>query len=80
VIGIKDPVIDSLIDTLIRVESREQQLAACRALDRVLLWGDYVIPQWYISVHRVAYRDRFGMPPVVPSYGDYGFYHWWIKP
>lgn len=79
-IGIQDPVVDSLIDSLIRVDSREKQLAACRALDRVLLWGDYVIPQWYISVHRVAYRDRFGMPPSVPSYGDYGFYHWWIKP
>ena len=80
VIGIKDPVVDSLIESLIRVDSRDKQLAACRALDRVLLWGDYVIPQWYISVHRVAYRDRFGMPPVTPSYGDYGFYNWWIKP
>lgn len=80
VIGIKDPAVDSLIESLIRVDTREKQLAACRALDRVLLWGDYVIPQWYISVHRVAYRDRFGLPPVTPSYGDYGFYNWWITP
>lgn len=80
VMGIKDPVVDALIEKLINADSREAQLSACRALDRVLLNGYYVIPQWYISVFRVAYWDKFGLPPSSPLYNDFGFFNWWIKP
>lgn len=80
VIGIKDPVVDSLIEKLINANSRPEQLNACRALDRVLLHGHYVIPQWYIAVYRVAYWNKFEMPPTSPIYNDFGFYNWWIKP
>lgn len=80
VIGIKDPVVDALIEKLINANSRPEQLNACRALDRVLLHGHYVIPQWYIAVYRVAYWNKFEMPAISPIYNDFGFYNWWIKP
>lgn len=80
VIGVKDPVVDALIEKLINADSRAAQLSACRAIDRVLLNSHYVIPQWYISVFRVAYWDKFGVPVASPSYNDFGFFNWWIKP
>lgn len=80
IMGVNDPVVDSLIENLINANTRPEQITACRALDRVLLSGYYVIPQWYISVYRLAYWDKFGMPDISPSYNDYGFYNWWIKP
>ena len=79
-IGIKDPVVDHLIENIINAGSRDDLIAACRALDRVLLWSHYVIPQWHINKHRVAYWNKFGKPDTAPKYGDVGFYTWWIKP
>ncbi len=75
-IGIKDPVVDHLIDEVIGAESREDLIIACRALDRVLLWGHYVVPQWHISSYRVAYRDFFRQPQIAPKY-SLGFDTWW---
>jgi microcin C transport system substrate-binding protein len=54
-------------------------VTATRALDRVLLWHDYVIPNWYINKDRMAWWDRFGIPKVVPKYGV-DFTSWWIDP
>ena len=78
-IGVKDPVVDVLIEKIISAQTREQLVAACRALDRVLLWNHYVVPQWYINKHRIAYWDRFSQPEIAPIYGDVGFFNWWIK-
>ena len=78
-IGIKDPVVDQLIDEIINASSREDLIAACRALDRVLLWSHYVIPQWHIDTYRVAYKNKFSRPSTTPKY-DLGFFSWWIKP
>ena len=50
-IGVKDPIVDALVDKIITADSREALIAACRALDRVLLWGHYVIPQWHNRRH-----------------------------
>ena len=60
--GIKDPVVDKLIDLVIAAPDRQGLVARTRALDRVLLWGHYVIPHWHINIFRVAYWDKFGRP------------------
>ena len=78
-IGIKDPIIDNLIEHIITAQTREDLVAACRALDRVLLWSHYVIPQWHIDKHRIAYWDKFERPAIPPLYGDVGFFTWWAK-
>ena len=78
--GIKDPVVDALIDTIIQAPDRESLITATRALDRVLLWGWYVIPQWHDDVRRVAYWNRFSHPAVAPKYGLAFTDTWWVDP
>jgi len=68
-IGIKSPAIDTLIDKLIASTSREALVTAVHALDRVLLWGNYMVPMFHLSADRVAYWDKFGMPDVIPDEG-----------
>jgi len=60
--GVRDPVVDELIALMLRSESREQLNQRTRALDRVLLWGHYVVPHWHIRADRVLYWDKFGVP------------------
>ncbi|MEX2297930.1 MAG: extracellular solute-binding protein [Dongiaceae bacterium] len=79
-IGIKDPVIDELIELVIAAPSRESLIARTRALDRVLLWGQYVIPHWHIQVDRVVYWNKFGHPETPPKYGLAMINTWWIDP
>ena len=68
-IGVRDPVVDGLLDRAITARTRPELVAALRALDRVLRHGHYSIPHWYGSVHRVAYRaGKFARPAVVPRY------------
>ncbi len=78
-IGVKDPVVDVLIEKIIHAGSREALITACRALDRVLLWNYYVIPQWHINKHRIAYKNIFGHPETAPKY-QHTIFNWWIKP
>ncbi|MEN8667840.1 MAG: hypothetical protein CSH49_10030 [Alcanivorax sp.] len=78
-IGVKDPVVDVLIEEIISAQTRDDLVAACRALDRVLLWSHYVVPQWHINKHRLAYWNKFEQPAIAPIYGDVGFYTWWAK-
>ncbi len=75
--GIQDPVIDALVEEVISAPDRETLVAATRALDRALLWGHYVIPQWHIAAYRIAYWDKFGRPEIAPKY-SLGFITWWI--
>jgi len=77
VIGIKNPVVDKLIPLLVSAPSREDLIAATRALDRVLLWNYYVIPNWYIDYYRVACWDKFGKPEISPEYGLAIVDTWW---
>lgn len=77
-IGVKDPVVDHLIEDIINAKSREGLITACRALDRVLLWSHYVIPQWHIDSYRVAYKTKFQRPQQTPKY-DFGLFTWWVK-
>lgn len=66
-IGIKDPAVDKLIDRIIFAKDREELVAACRALDRVLLWNHYVVPQFFAPNERIAYWNRFSHPNPLPS-------------
>ena len=78
-IGIKDAVIDELVELLIAAPDRESLIARTRALDRVLLWNHFVVPQWHIRIERIAYWDKFDRPDVQPPYGvDYN--SWWLDP
>lgn len=77
-VGIRDPAVDALIAALVAAPDRESLVAACRALDRVLLWNHYVIPQWHLGVDRVAWWDKFGHPDVVPAQGIQPM-SWWAR-
>lgn len=76
-VGIRNPVVDALIEKLIAAPDRARLVAATRALDRVLLWNHYVIPQWHIRFDRIAYWDKFGKPEKSPKYGN-DLMSWWV--
>lgn len=80
--GIMDPVVDALVEKIADAPDRESLETAARALDRVLLWNHYVIPQWFNAAHNVAYWDKFARPAVTPKYDNsFGFLDtWWIDP
>jgi microcin C transport system substrate-binding protein len=81
IIGIKNPAIDKLIERVIYTKDRDDLVAATRALDRVLLWNHYVVPQWNYPKVRTARWDRFGRPSELPKYGLSGFPAlWWFDP
>ncbi|RMH86062.1 ABC transporter substrate-binding protein [Pseudomonas sp. AOB-7] len=76
--GVAHPVVDAMIDKLLSAQTRDEQIAATRALDRVLLWQHYSIPNWYINYHRLAYRNRFAFVTTPPY--TLGLRTWWLKP
>jgi microcin C transport system substrate-binding protein len=78
-VGIKNPGIDALIDLVIFAKNRADLVAATKALDRVLLWNHYVVPQWTYGKARAARWDRFGRPDPLPKYGVSAFptVWWW---
>jgi microcin C transport system substrate-binding protein len=78
-IGIKNPAVDALIDRVIFAKSRAELVAATKALDRVLLWNFYVVPQWTYGKQRTARWDRFGHPDTMPKYAASAFptVWWW---
>jgi microcin C transport system substrate-binding protein len=78
-VGIKNPVIDTLIERVIFTKDRDDLVAATHALDRVLLWNHYVVPQWTYGKVRTARWDRFDRPDEMPKYGASAFptVWWW---
>jgi len=78
-IGIKNPAVDALIERVIYAKNRAELVAATKALDRVLLWDFYVVPQWTYGKIRTARWNRFGRPDPLPKYGFSGFptVWWW---
>ncbi|RAR57383.1 microcin C transport system substrate-binding protein [Onishia taeanensis] len=78
-IGLENPAIDSLVETLIRADSREELNTAARALDRVLRHGFYVVPQWYLDKTRIALWDMFDYPQPFPEY-NLDLSAWWVDP
>jgi microcin C transport system substrate-binding protein len=75
--GVSDPVIDELVELLINAPDRVSLVARARALDRVLLFGYYVIPQWHLRMQRVLYWDKFSRPEVTPRNGT-SIDYWWF--
>lgn len=75
--GVKHPAVDFLIGEIIEANDRESLVAASKALDRVLLWQHYMIPNWHISNHRIAYRSFIKRPTNQAKY-DLAFDTWWI--
>ena len=78
-IGIKDPVIDELVKQIVSANTREDLVAYSSALDRVLQWGYYMVPNWYMPAWRLAYWDKFGKPEVLPDYNLNISDVWWTK-
>jgi microcin C transport system substrate-binding protein len=78
-LGIKSPVVDELIEELIRSPDRASLIAHTHALDRVLQYGYYVIPNFHTNAFWVAYWDKFRRPEVSPKYG-LGIDTWWVDP
>ena len=75
--GVASPVVDHLLEALLAAHTRDEQLAAGRALDRVLLWQHIMIPNWYLDYHRLAYRNRFAFVTTPPY--TLGLSAWWMK-
>ncbi len=75
--GIKDPLLEILVDKLIRSQSRAELQTAARALDRVLRHGWYLVPHFHLGTHRVAYSHRLGYPERLPTY--YAAQPWMVK-
>ena len=77
--GIKDPIIDDLIERIIKAPSRDELVALTRAMDRVLLSGHYLIPHWHVDYWRAAYWKKLGRPEnlsdLTPSITD----TWWVN-
>jgi microcin C transport system substrate-binding protein len=77
-IGIKNPAVDAMIEQIIFAKNRADLEAATHALDRILLWNFYVVPQWTYGKVRTARWDRFGRPEPMPKYGAAAFpLVWW---
>jgi len=77
-IGIKNPAVDLMIDKIVLAKTIEELTAATRALDRILLWNHYVVPQWTYGKIRTARWNRFSRPKEMPKYGLAGFPSlWW---
>lgn len=78
-VGIANPAIDKLIDRVIFATDRDDLVAATKALDRVLLWHHFVVPQWTYGKVRTARWDRLGRPDPMPKYGMAAFPDiWWF--
>jgi microcin C transport system substrate-binding protein len=78
-VGIADPAIDKLIERVIFTKDRDDLVAATKALDRVLLWHHFVVPQWTYGKVRTARWDRFSHPETMPKYGMSAFPDiWWF--
>lgn len=81
-IGLADPVIDDLIEKVIYAPNRAQLVTAVHALDRVLLHGEYLVPNWFTPIHRISYWQKFAYPQTLPLYysaEDWMIRTWWFK-
>ncbi|SBW12341.1 conserved exported hypothetical protein [uncultured Alphaproteobacteria bacterium] len=75
--GVRSPAVDAMIRHIVLAKDRDDLIAATRALDRILLWSHYVIPQWFLPYDRLAYWNRFGKPEILTLHGA-DTSAWWI--
>src|SRR5262249_53874324 len=78
-IGIKDPAIDQLVELVIAAPDRKSLVERTHALDRVLQWNEFVVPQWHTPVDRIASWDKFSRPAITPDQGVQ-LDTWWVDP
>lgn len=81
--GITLPAVDAMVQEMLTAESREDYVAAVKAMDRMLMAGRYVIPIWYSPISRLAHNKEMKRPDVTPAYGDWPGYLpdlWWVEP
>ncbi|MBX2869605.1 MAG: extracellular solute-binding protein [Acidiferrobacterales bacterium] len=78
--GIKNPVVDALIEQIVVAEDIETLQMTTRALDRVLLWNHYAVPSYFNDESWIAYWNRFGRPEKLPVYAIGFPGTWWIDP
>jgi microcin C transport system substrate-binding protein len=76
--GIQNKAVDQLVELVINANSREELVTRCKALDRALLWGHYVIPHWYSGEFHVAYAAKLKHPERLAPYG-LDLFAWWIE-
>ncbi|HJS02962.1 MAG TPA: extracellular solute-binding protein [Variovorax sp.] len=81
--GVSSPAVDALVADIVRAESKAELLPACRALDRVIMHSHYLIPQWTLTVHRIAYNAwRLAHKAPMPPYAggeDWVMTTWWAR-
>lgn len=77
--GISHPAIDGLLEHVTKAKTSQELTRTMKALDRVLLWHHYIVPNWHLDYHRLAYWKRFGRPANQPSY-KLGVENWWHLP
>jgi microcin C transport system substrate-binding protein len=79
---VRDPAVDALIEHIVQADTREDLVTASRALDRALRSGWYFTPHFHSKTHRVSYRNKFGIPAVLPKYytaESWALRMWWSK-
>jgi len=82
-IGLKSPAVDAILKALTQAQTLQELLDATHALDRALMHGYYVVPQWYSATHRIAFRNTLAYPQTLPRYyaaNDWIISTWWFKP
>ncbi len=79
-LGVKDPVVDALVEQIIAAPDRQQLIWRTRALDRVLLWSHYIIPHFTNGAWWLAYWDKFGRPATIAKYALGTTNAWWVDP
>ncbi len=77
--GVKNKAVDMLIEDIVHAQTREEMITATRAMDRILQWNFYVIPQWYSNAFRIAYWEKLDHPVENPPYGLPVLETWWAK-
>ncbi len=77
--GVKNPAADAMIAALLKARTRPEFVDAVRALDRVLLSGDYVIPLFHLPKLWLAYWSHLAHPEKTSLYG-YQLDTWWVRP
>jgi microcin C transport system substrate-binding protein len=78
--GLKNPAVDTLIGRLVQASSQKDLVTTARALDRVLMWSEFVIPHWFKGAHNIAFWNKYEMPAIKPSF-DLGVIDtWWFNP
>lgn len=81
--GLKSPAVDAILRSLVRAQTKDELVNASRALDRVLMHGHYIVPQWFSTTHRIAYKRDLHYPSTLPLYysaEDWIVSTWWLAP